>query len=42
MPNHFSLGLKQISQIWIPELIFSNSLDQTAMSIDSSSTLTVQ
>ncbi len=40
--SYFSLGLEEISRIWIPQLIFTNSLDQAVMYLDLSSSLTVQ
>jgi hypothetical protein len=35
-------GNEEIDQIWIPKLIFTNSLEQTVFFIDGSSSLTIQ
>ena len=36
------LGAEEINQIWIPQLVFTNSLEQTVFFIDASSSLTIQ
>ena len=38
----YFLGLEEIDQIWIPQLIFTNSLEQTFLFVDGSSSLTIQ